>query len=347
MYSVVMMTNGLVIALAVCTTGQRERMEPNVVAPVEVVLTRGGQLEGELIDQDDHTVTIEHPILGCLTIDRSDIVVLLNPNVVRPSADAPPPVDGPGRSGQAGTTQAVLPFDRALLPSVLRPPASPGELEADIAAWTGRLGAALTASRTTVSTYNLRLSGQAGRQDETERTNLSVSYYLNTSDGQVTDNDLLFRGDQNWYVADSILEFFLQATYQYDQFEAWAHRVSPYGGVGWRVVDEEQGSLTLKLGGGATWENDSGVVRPQALGEMTGSWVFNERNAVRGYASIAPNVEALDDFLATIKVDWDIRLSSESPLALNLGVRTIYDSTPGPGSTSTDFKAWAGVNWSF
>jgi hypothetical protein len=176
---------------------------------------------------------------------------------------------------------------------------------------------------------------------------INGSWYLNIADGAVTDNDMLVRGDQQWFLPDSPWQWFLQGTWQYDQFETWAHRVSPYTGVGLSVIDNEQARLTLKGGGGATWEYGPVGTRPQAIFEADGRLAVTDLAAMKGYASIAPNVRAIDDYLATLKLVLELRLDASSPMAINVGVRNIYDSTPGAGATHNDLKLWTGLDWTF
>jgi len=334
-----------------------------------LTLHRGDRVLVEVIDADDAHITVRHPLFGEIAVPLDDIaslkqaprpprssgVTLLEddqpvngqedapasePPAAAPSdATAPPAVDTAGRSPYAGRPPEPPPASPA--PTQVPAPKAPA------APWKGRLGAAFTGSHTTQTTYNLRLSGRLHRTTPESKTDLSVTYYLNSADGELTDNDLLARGEQNWLDPDSIWEVFVQSTYQYDEFEAWAHRLSPYGGVGMQLIKEDDLKLSVKGGGGMTWEQGAGIVRPQAILEVESTWKIDDQQSIAGYSSIAPDVENPSDFLATIKWDWRMQLSKESPLALNIGVREIYDSTPGAGANHSDFKLWAGITWDF
>ncbi|MCP4839717.1 MAG: DUF481 domain-containing protein [Planctomycetes bacterium] len=326
-----------------------------------ITLYRGDELLAEVVGVDQGIMILQHPIFGEMRIPFSDIesvASIQTPPEVTPPEVTPPDTQSPNEavatSDTADKRSTPIPVpivdgagrsDVAGMPSVIEPAAPPPP--ALSAPWTGSVGAAVTASDTTTSTYNLRLSGSLQRTAPTSRTDFSVSYYLNSADGIVTDNDLLARGLQNWFSEDSRWEVFAQSTYQYDQFESWAHRLSPYGGLGYRLIDEDDLALTLKAGGGMTWEQDAGLIRPQTLFEVTTSWTIDDRQSLQAYSSIAPDVDDSSNFLATLQCDWKIKLGEESPLALSIGVRNTYDSTPSPGATHNDFKAWAGVVLSF
>lgn len=282
---------------------------------------------------------VHHPTLGMLELPAHEILDASERSAA--TAQMPPTIDPaaslPGRAfiatGQTPTiAQAVL---------------DDADARVEAAAWSGAMGAALTASRTSQETWNMRLSGRLGHSDASGSVAINGSWYLNIADGAVTDNDMLVRGDQQWFLPDSPWQWFLQGTWQYDQFETWAHRVSPYTGVGLSVIDNEQARLTLKGGGGATWEYGPVGTRPQAIFEADGRLAVTDLAAMKGYASIAPNVRAIDDYLATLKLVLELRLDASSPMAINVGVRNIYDSTPGAGATHNDLKLWTGLDWTF
>jgi len=225
-----------------------------------VELERGDRIIASSVSARENAIVLTHPILGELVLHPSDIASMRLVNApTEPSHDVhqPAAVDAAGRSDQAGRPQ-----EEPL------PPAAASLAEG----WGGRLGAALTASKTSSETYNLRLSGQLKRDVTDSKTDISATYYLNAADGAVTDNDLRVRGDQNWMAHGSVWKPFLQATYQYDQFEAWAHRVSPYGGLGVELIGTDDVTLTLKGGGGVTW-GVRGRNRPPA--GAGGSGVFH------------------------------------------------------------------------
>ena len=148
-------------------------------------------------------------------------------------------------------------------------------------------------------------------------------------------------------MTDSRWLYFAQGTWQYDQFEGWGHRVSPYGGVGYKLYQRDDLELTLKVGAGGTWEYKENRVDPQLLFEANTSWQINDRQSLEGFMSIAPDPLDWGNYLATISIDWKYKLGADTPWSLNLGVRDIYDSQPTGSSTANDFKAYAGLSMEF
>ena len=305
-----------------------------VAGDVTIHTRAGDTLVGTRVTHTAHAVYLQHPLLGMVKLSMSDVVDIdADPDdVVR--VQAQPPLRPLGRS-----TRQPQSWSEAMLAHV--------EQAAKANPWIGGIGAALTVSRATQETLNLRLNARMKHSDDSGSADLDGTWYLNLSDGNVTDNDMLVRGERDWVLPRSGLTWFMQGTWQFDQFEQWAHRVSPYTGFGWTVIDKKAASLSLKGGGGATWEYGSGTVRPQVLLEADGHLALSERHAIKGYASIAPSIRSLDDYLATLRLVLQIQLRDDASLALNVGIRNIYDSTPGDGATHNDFKLWTGLDWTF
>ena len=289
---------------------------------VQVVLPGGDRLTGTMVSSDDGTVVIHHAVLGDVSVPASYVAT----GEQKPT--------GPQRpDGGSSASEVAGADEEAAVESV--EPANP---------WTGSVSLAATASRTSSSTYNIRLGAEAHRKTEEAQFDLTASWYWNQSNGETSDNDILVRGVQEWFIPESRWLMFAQGTWQYDQFEDWAHRVSPYGGVGYRVFDRDDLSLTLKGGAGVTWQYRGNEVDPQLLFEANTDWKIDERQTLSGFASIAPDPVRWENYLATVSIDWKYRLGDETPWAFNLGLRNIYDSNPSGGSTANDFRAYAGLS---
>ncbi|MBT4766738.1 MAG: DUF481 domain-containing protein [Phycisphaerae bacterium] len=213
--------------------------------------------------------------------------------------------------------------------------------------WAGSISLAATASDNSRSSYDIRLGASLKRKRELDQFDLTATWYWSQQDNITTDNDFLMRASQEWYIEKSRWLYFAQGTWQYDQFESWAHRVSPYAGVGYKLFDQDDLTLTIKGGGGATWNYHNNEVDPQLLFEMNTEWKINDRQSLTGFMSIAPDPVNWGNYLATIKADWKLKLGSDTPWAMTLGIRDIYDSRPGRGSNANDLKAYAGLTMDF
>ena len=285
-----------------------------------VTWPNGDRLSGTLVSNENGVITLSHTTLGSVRVAAKDVT--LNAN------DDAQPTDASGSTADTGhateaTTDALG--------------------EDDQSAWTGSFSLAGSTSRADSTTSNVRVGAELRRESDAEKFDLTASWYWGESQGETTDNDLLVRASQYWYVQDSRWLYFAQGTWQYDQFQDWGHRVSPYGGIGYTIYDQEDLSLVVKAGAGATWKYHDHEVDPQVLLESTTDWKINDRQSLTGRLSIAPDPLDWGNYLATVQADWKCKLGSDTPWALSLGIRNIYDSRSNSGSSGNDLKAYVGL----
>lgn len=294
-------------------------------APQAVVTwPNGDRLSGQLVSQSDGVITLATPTVGQVKVASAGVTLTV--------IDAPDPA--PEDDAAASVPDAAQ-------------DAAPELSEEDDSPWTGSLSFSATTSRAVNTVSNVRLAGTLKRADDAGKFDLSGAWFWNEDNDGTTDNDILVRGSQEWYVSETKWLYFAQATWQYNQFENWGHRVSPYGGVGYKWYDDDDLSVTLKGGGGLTWQYQTDMTTPQLLFEVNSSWKINDRQSLTGLVSIAPDPVDWGNYLATIKADWKLKLGSDTAWALSLGVRSIYDSRATGGNDANDLKAYAGLTMDF
>ncbi len=292
---------------------------------VRVDFPGGDRLTGKVVSASNDSVVIEHAVLGKVTVPAASVHPLQKGDSSPVAGESPP------QDKTASDTSKAL-------PKQVTPPPNP---------WKASVSLAATASKTTTSTYNIRLGAEAHHKTDASQFDVTASWYWNQAKGSTTDNDILVRGSQDWFIPDSRWLYFAQGTWQYDQFEAWAHRVSPYGGIGYRLFDQDDLTLTAKGGAGITWQYRGNRVDPQLLGELSTNWKIDSRQTLTGFVSIAPDPVDFGNFLLTLTADWKMKVGEDSPWSFNLGLRNIYDSSPTGDSTSNDLKAYAGLSMDF
>lgn len=297
----------------------------------EAVVTwpNGDRLSGQLHSNEGGVITLLTVALGEVQVKSGGVTLTVaDATESAESAESAAPAESAAASAASEENASALGGDAA----------SP---------WTGSLSLAASTSRASSTSSNIRLGGELHRKTDAEQFDLTGSWYWNQSNGNTSDNDILVRANQEWFVSKSRWLYFMQGTWQFDQFEEWGHRVSPYAGVGYQLFDQDDLTLTLKGGGGATWRYHNNEVDPQLLFEMSTEWKINDRQSLSGYMSIAPDPLDWGNYLATIKADWKLKLGSDTPWALTIGVRDIYDARPTGGGNANDLKAYAGLTVDF
>jgi putative salt-induced outer membrane protein YdiY len=317
-----------------------------------IELKSGDVLRGRVVAQTDSSITIEHPELGTLTISIAKIVRVREmdgppaaptPAVPVAPSDAPMPEPPPADEGSA-------------LAAPTPPPAEPNpndpreetELDPFRAAWRYYASIAFAGEFSTSDEVSIRAAAGATYETKPFQMRFDGEYYFRTLDGATTDNNLLINGIQEWTLGETKWLFFAQEQYQYDEFQSWEHRVSLYGGPGYRLIQSDAMDLTLRGGFGATYEFGVDDWRPQALFAEDFSWQFTKRQRISINSSIAPNVSDLSDYLLQGAVEYALAVGeTKRGLALTLGLRDIYDSSPPEGSTHNDLRVYGGLRYDF
>ncbi|MCH2141762.1 MAG: DUF481 domain-containing protein [Phycisphaerales bacterium] len=310
-------------------------VQSSAAEQVLVTLSNGDQLHGTLVQETSGKLVIEHPILGKVEMPRMGTALQIVGGAAKKSEAERPE----GSKTKPQKNNEVNPASANSTDTA--------EIKAAPNPWKGSVSLAASASDNTKTTYNVRLGGELKRTLPLEKFSLTASWYWNQSDGRTTDNDVLVRADQEWDIERSKWFYFAQGTWQYDQFESWGHRLSPYGGIGYNIFDTDDLTLALKGGGGATVLYNNREVDPQLLFEISTSWKINKRQTLTGFVSMAPDVTDWSNYLLTIQADWKLKLDDDSSWSLALGLRNIHYSQPTGGASADDFKAYAGIDYGF
>ncbi|MCH2160284.1 MAG: DUF481 domain-containing protein [Phycisphaerales bacterium] len=254
------------------------------------------------------------------------------------AADTPPPATMPTASQLLGLP--VLQDDD------VSPP--PGEKEAK-SPWKGSVGLSLSGNQGTSSSISFRFSTSATRKTDLEEFNINVTYYYEYKNGSRSENNGNLAISQVWNLGpDDPWNIFAQGNWLYDATEGFVSRVNAYGGAGYKAINRKDLTLNLKLGLGAQWEyRENTAVRPQTLLEANNEWQISEGIKFTGSLSIANDVQKFENYLATIKAEFNVEIADIEGLALNVGIRDIYNSNPGADSSYNQLWYWIGLKYGF
>ena len=296
---------------------------------VSVSLKNGDIIRGSLAGENDKSIIVVSPILGTVTLPREEVdaVTTLSTD---DSAEADP-TKADAASSAAENVNAVAE-------------------ESEKSPWSGSVNIGLTYAD--ASTLNLTLNVGATIERTTDLSNfrMTAQYFYSRDEDVVTDNDIIVNADQTWFFTKDVpWSVFAKGTYQWDQFELWEQRFSPYGGFGYAVLREEDLKTQLRFGAGGTYEygdSDRGW-DTQLLFEVNTNWTINTRSSLTGALSFAPAVDDFSNYLLTLSAVYSLKLFDDSPLTFNASLLNIYDSDPGPGETGNDLKLVLGLGWTF
>jgi putative salt-induced outer membrane protein YdiY len=292
-----------------------------------VDLKNGDRVQGELTDDGKDEIVVVSPVFGTVTLSRDQINEI---TMVAPVADE----DADAKKKADDAADAVAAVEK---------PKSP---------WTGSVNLGLTYSDNSTTNLTLNLGASAKRETKESVLTMNVQYFYSKDEDKITDNDVIASIDQTWIMSDKDgplpWSYFAQGTYQWDQFENWEQRVSPYAGIGYALRRTEALTVDLRFGGGGTWQYDGNDgFRTQFLFEVNSSWMIDDRSSLTGAVKFAPNVNDFQDYLLTVSAVYKAQLMKDSPLTFNVSFLNIYDSDPGVGENGNDLKLVFGLGFNF
>ena len=297
--------------------------DPPKSVVVTVDLSNGDRLSGPIVSQDDHSVTIDHPVLGHVTL----------PKVERaPSAISTPPPAGAG-------VEDGLPSAPVLVKSVNIPKSPPD--------WNGKAGLSLNYTNNTQTSINARLSGELHKKTKAQQFDLQAWYLLVTTDGEVTQSKAYVDASQNWLLKDSKWLYFLDAQYLYNSNQAWEHMLSPNGGMGYRFLDTDDYALTGKFGGGFRWEYALHKVDPQLFFRVDGRVNVTKRQSFNGFLQLTPAIDNFGNTQGIVQLNYSMQMDFSPPISLTFFVQDNFDTKPQANSTSNDITAGVGIEYAF
>jgi len=163
-------------------------------------------------------------------------------------------------------------------------------------------------------------------KDEHRHWELDGRYELSYADNDIDDHNARVTALRDQLFPDSRWFFFNYLGYDYDDFEAWEHRVSTGLGPGYRIIPEGAFQLTARSGPFFTYEfGDEDDARPEGAFGLFALWTIREGNTLR----------VSDIFLQTLdhgwyrnvsRLEWRIRVSAARGLSLKFGIDNEYDS---------------------
>ena len=321
----------------------------------EVVLADGDVIRGTITSENENEIVLLHPVFNEMRIPRDRIVAIRRQAPLRrgsgfgevvTGAGVRPPNSQPGSPPKGTTTSTSTDEETA------EGGAEPAESDTFEALgeddyWTFVLGTAFGYVQNVNTELNVRLSAQAEHNSAFARLRLSGSYFLNSTNDTVVDNDFLFNTTQDWFVPDSNWSIFATGTYQWDAFEQWEHRISGYLGPGYKLVDRETLSLDLRIGAGATYEYGVPQVLPEALLSLEWNWEIDDRQSLNGIFSYVPDFTMIEQYRLEFNGEWNFRLQKEEGLSFYMGIRNQFQSIVPAESTRNDLRLFGGVKYEF
>src|SRR5690606_23252671 len=114
---------------------------------------------------------------------------------------------------------------------------------------------------------NLRMQLSAERITAKMETKTAALYRMAQQDNETTENRFRFDVFNDWLPPEgSKIRWWAKGAYEFDDFQAWDHRVSASAGIGYELINNDKHTLVGRLGfGGSQTFGDEEEFRPEAI----------------------------------------------------------------------------------
>jgi len=265
-----------------------------------LVLANGDTINGEIVEWAIDHVVIEHPQLGTIRLELDQLKL---------DTGTPP---NPGLFGTR--------FMRG---------------------WKRRIDIGLTGERDSDNTVSLTIGWQFSYKDQFTRWRLNGRYFYNADDDDGDDdNNATADLRRDWLMPGSRWFYSLGGRYQFDDFEAWKHRITLLSGPGLHLIETDKHAFDVIVGPAFTREfGTSNANKAEGVVLVSYDWTISKRQSIDldnlySYEFVPDGQEWRN--LTTLA--WALRVTEHPAMSVSLGIQNQYDSNPDPGDDSNDFK---------
>lgn len=285
-------------------------------------LSTGEVIAVDVVGADAESIRFVHPVLGEVTVLRSEVEVL--------DESASREVAAMAAAPREGDEEPVTGEEKK----------SP---------WTTKITAGGALSDGNTESANLHASVLVTRETERMVTKFDAAYFYAETDGDESENRFTTGIQNDWLQPGSKWFYFARARFDADEFQSWDTRLSGHGGIGYRLFEDEPLKLNLRAGAGATkeWGSDDEELRPELLFGFDGSWKVTENSEIVFDSTIYPDLDNTGEFRTLSNVGYTVMLDERLNLGLTAGLQHEYQSDVDPGREKSDVRLFAGLSMEF
>ena len=298
-----------------------------------VTLTTGETLTGQVTGQSEQTVTLEHPVLGTMTIPAAGVAnVAVEDDEATPPPTPPAPVAAAESEPPAATETPVL------------------DLE-EVSEWDQQLEVGLNGAEGNTQKLDFRIIYRAARErEDVSRTRFSAGYFTAEQNGETSQNEVKVALVHDWLLNHSRWFVSADASYEFDDFEAWDHRIAAHIGPGYELIRKDDLQVTLRSGVGANYEFGSDyddTLEPEAKIGADLTWQVTEGQALSAATMLYPSLGDLGEFRWVSSIDYTIAVDVQRGLSLKFGAENEYESETEGDFEHNDLKFYGALLMDF
>lgn len=220
----------------------------------------------------------------------------------------------------------------------------------DLDSWDKSIDLGITGSSGNSDNLTARVQLSAERKTSKMESKASALYRLSQQDGDNTENRFRFDLSNDWLPPEgSKIRWWGRGAYEYDEFQAWDHRLSASGGIGYELINNDKHTLVgrLGLGGSQTFGDDNEEFRPELVAGLDYAYQIKENQRFVAGTEIFLDVSDTDFWRTNSFARYEAVIDPTNGMNFKTGITHRYDSEPGGDVDKSDFEYFATLGWTF
>jgi putative salt-induced outer membrane protein YdiY len=215
-----------------------------------------------------------------------------------------------------------------------------GEIQKEVKEnpWKGSAAAGLNGKTGNSQNLDINASINLARETDLTKTTVLATYFYAANDTSTVTDRVFAQARQERKLKNPKYSLFFQFGYEWDRFKNFDYRVALHSGLAYQVYKEDDGSLNLRFGAGASKE--VGTPADDWLPELQfgGDWDRQVTDTLRLYANIYyfPNIEDFTDFRLNTNTGLEFVVDETRNINFRIFALNRYDSTPPAGNQQND-----------
>jgi len=205
-------------------------------------------------------------------------------------------------------------------------------------------GLTLTAgnTETAVASADLLFSGK----NERSKLEAGVNAVYGTDSGDTTAQTFRAFSQYNRDINEDVYGY-IRADALHDEIADVDFRLTLGPGLGYKLINKEEASLGIELGGAVIYEKLAGESDTYASVRLAETYErqLSENAKIWQSAEFLPQVDEFDNFLLISEIGIESKLNDS--LSLRVVLQDRFDNEPAPGRKRNDVKLISGVSYSF
>lgn len=217
--------------------------------------------------------------------------------------------------------------------------------------WDSSIEIGLKGSKGSSVNSNFRTAFNARYEDTQHRWDFKTFYLVDSKEKKANENQVNATLVKDWFFPETRWFAFASATYDWDEFKDWDHRLQIAAGPGYQFIKTKEWEFSGRIGGTGVFEfgKTVGGIKEDTsnFDALIGAdliWYINAMQRFSFSNYVYTGITDPGEYRNLTTIDWTHDISWFEGLAIKFGIRNEYDTSE---STKNEFKYNFSLLWGF